>query len=879
MLSRADAPTLSVLLAARPHAEEILAVLGDYSAAGMLDEFAWVDAAEASRSAVPATLVVGGRTEPLMLQQLLTHDRYTRLRVVVLVPLTATAEARAPLAAEQTVERIVRAAAMGAPITLLRLLLTGSIDSTTSADRALVLEGWHNVLIAPEDTPGPELGAALLEAGTDPLQVARHVAPVVAGVSGLWAGVGATPFDRLEVLPGQTVRAVRGFYRRLDSGEVENRLRAALFTPGGQLPLPHGGQVPVVYADDPALAAQSMARALWTKHRDVLRGPRLPLESSPSQAISIWAALKMFLRFLWAGLRQAPSAWFSAVIGSVSAAMASTVQSAVFGQTDSAFAVVSSPQLAGWQELGRSAEELSIALGGGDGEQRARSNLGPLWTDFVNGALTLADGGRRGGGLEPVQVGAAIGVVGRCADVMPGTAEQFLAIPASLAAVIETSWVEGVDVLGVATLRERLHRAYADPAAGVEARHAGTELDRWQTAVAPSYGWQVAAILADFLNRARGDVTDLVSKIRAATGTLSTDERLRRRQRTVALILKTISWAVAGALVAMIAGAGLGWLGWRFALNCAGGLIAAYLVVTLVLFLLSQRDLFATLNLRELQIGQLAAMQTNLRSALDDLSRLSMAYGQLLAWSRAVGAVLRAPFGVPPAAAPPEPLLEGLPRSTAVAAAAPTSEHADIALRRIQQHLYQLGWLTRPWEGQLAAAGSEIHYDAQTLLALPGAGSGSALDRWSYALAAGRLAGDGAAALWHQAQLLFADPGTGIRESLTATVSLADGSQLSAEQFAAGITRPRQCRPAAFDASLFTAAALTGGHSAVEIDEPSFVQRGLGYVAALIQAGEGLPAYDFMLFAPPEPVWGDAKDPTAAAAPADRHDPPGDLVF
>jgi hypothetical protein len=329
----------------------------------------------------------------------------------------------------------------------------------------------------------------------------------------------------------------------------------------------------------------------------------------------------------------------------------------------------------------------------------------------------------------------------------------------------------------------------------------------------------------------------------------------------------------------MIAGAGLGWLSWRFALICAGALIAAYLVVTLVLFLLSQRDLFATLNLRELQISQLEAMQTNLRSALDDLRRLSMAYGQLLAWSRAVAAVLRAPFGILPAAAPPEPLLVGLPRSTDVAVAAPTPGHLEGALRRIQQHLYQLGWLTRPWEGQLAAAGSEIHDDAQTLLAMPGTGSGSALDRWSHALAAGGPAGDGAGALWRQAQLLFADPNRGIGESLTATVNLADGSQMSAEQFAAGITRRRRSRPAAFDASLFTAAALTGGRSAVVIDEPSFVQRGLGYTASLIQAGEGLPAYDFMLFAPAEPVWGDATDHHTAEAPADRHDPPGDLVF
>ena len=95
----------------------------------------------------------------------------------------------------------------------------------------------------------------------------------------MWAGIESTPFDTVEIVPGQTVRAVRGFYRALDTAEVEDRLRAQLFGTTGQLPLPNGGTVPVVYIDDAALAAQKMARALWTKRRDILRGPRVSLES------------------------------------------------------------------------------------------------------------------------------------------------------------------------------------------------------------------------------------------------------------------------------------------------------------------------------------------------------------------------------------------------------------------------------------------------------------------------------------------------------------------------------------------------------------------------------------------------------------------------
>ena len=166
---------------------------------------------------------------------------------------------------------------------------------------------------------------------TDPLDFAQRTAPVIAGIAGLWAGLEQTPFDTLEILPGQTVRAVRAFYRRLDSSEVEERLRAQLFDPAGRLPLPRGGEVPVVYVEDVAAATQTMARGLWTKHRDVLRGPRLSPSESGAQAISIWAALKMFLKFMGAALRQAPGAWWSAVTGSVSSVLASTVQGTVFG--------------------------------------------------------------------------------------------------------------------------------------------------------------------------------------------------------------------------------------------------------------------------------------------------------------------------------------------------------------------------------------------------------------------------------------------------------------------------------------------------------------------------------------------------------------------
>ncbi|MDT5114986.1 MAG: hypothetical protein QOE30_725, partial [Mycobacterium sp.] len=388
MTTPAPEHSLTVLVVPHARTDEIVAVLGDYSAVGLLSAFAWVDARDVGGAATPATLVRDGRSEPVVLQQLLTGERYDRIRVAVLVPTDAPATERVPLAAEQLVEQVARSSSMGARVGLLRLLLTSGHAAPVTPDGTLILEGWHNLLVAPEDSSGPGLGAVPWGQLSDPLDLARQIAPVIAGVAGLWAGVGRTPFDTLEILPGQTVRAVRAFYRRLDSGEVEEKLRAQLFDPAGRLPLPRGGQIPVVYVADVPAAAQMMARALWTKHRDVLRGPRMAVGEGAAQAISIWTALKMFLKFMGAALRSAPAAWWSAVTGSLTSALASTVQGTVFGGKESAFEVVTNTAVADWQDLGRNAASLSDAIGGpNQGEHLAHHDLSALWTDFVNGAL------------------------------------------------------------------------------------------------------------------------------------------------------------------------------------------------------------------------------------------------------------------------------------------------------------------------------------------------------------------------------------------------------------------------------------------------------------------------------------------------------------
>ena len=845
-------PALTVLVVPSYYGEDVTAVLTDYSAAGLLDPFVWISDARLGGPSTPATLVRQGRGERVQLQQLLTSERYSRVRIAVLVPVEGEPAQRVSLAAEQSIEQIVRSCAVGARIVLLRALITGGSAAPQPADSTLILEGWHNLLVAPEDSASPGLGAVAWGHLVDPVDIAQRAAPVVAAVAGMWSGVDGTPFDTLEILPGQTVRVVRSFYRRLDSAVVEQRLRTHLFDPAGRLPLPRGGELPVVYVDDVATATQTMARMLWTKHRDVLRGPRLAVPDSAATAISIWTAVRMFCTFMGAALRNAPGAWLSAVKSTVTAAVVGSVQGTVFGNSNSAFAVVANADLANWEEVGRNADTLSAALGGpGPTDQRAHADLSALWTDFVNGALTLADGGRRGAGMEPIGVGSGVGVVANAADVVGGRGEEFRGIPTSLAAVIGCDAVHPADVLGAAEVADRLQRAYQDPAAGLEARSASGALAEWQVVMAKSYAWQASSILADFLGRARGEVASLVSALQSA-GADTGDERLRARQRTVGMMLKACTWAVLAVLIATIGAAAVGWVTWTFSLSVAAVMVVLYMLVSLALFLMMQRDLFAEMNLRQTHEEQLQYMHGNLRNALADVSRLSSAYGQLLAWSRVLGAVLRAPFGPAPAGSDPVgQLADGLPRSTQLGVAAPSDEHGAHAVHTIQRNLYALGWLSAPWQDMVSAAAARLREEPEMLLRMPGIGSGSGLDQWSAAVASGLVRAGGADVLWGRVMQMFAQD-TQVADALTGQV-LVDGypGPVAAAQFSAGMTEGRGVPAAPFHSALFSNAAMTAGRSSVAIDDAAVVRTGLGYRAVVVQASEGLPPYDFAMFEPP----------------------------
>jgi hypothetical protein len=364
---------------------------------------------------------------------------------------------------------------------------------------------------------------------------------------------------------------------------------------------------------------------------------------------------------------------------------------------------------------------------------------------------------------------------------------------------------------------------------------------------------------------------------------VSADERLRARQRAVSVILKTFFWSLLLVLGILAGIAALGWVRWPFAFWTGGVMLGLYIVVSLALFVLAQRDLFAEINLRQSQMGELESMQANLRTALQDVSRLSTAYGQLLSWCRVLGVVLRAPFGAAPMARPaPGQLFDGLPRSTQLGVADPGEDQAGDAAHAIERRLYALGWLTKPWQDMVDEAAARLREEPDMLFRMPGIGTQSGLDQWSYAVASGRVQPTGADALWARVEQMFAEDQSRVADELTGTVLIPGlDRHVPVQQFGAGITDHRPGRAAPFDASLCSHAATTAGRTAVAIDETAVARGGLGYCAVVVQASDGLPPYDFAIFEPPVSVVPRGDDEVTQVSGSERRDVPPrqDMVF
>ena len=881
---------LTVFLAPDGAASGVQDVLRDLSTAGLVAPFLWVRestvlAARDSGGRLPALSVLQGRPAETSLMAALTADRYDRVRLCSLIPLTG-GEQESESPAEPELATRLRAAAGHAHIVQVRCLL--AVPGDTGPQQVLGRDGWHNVLVSPEDARGPGEAHALLPRTTGPVDLARHVGPVLAALLGLWTGMSSSCLDDRPVPPARQVRLVRAFFRRIDASEVELHLRErTLTTTTTPLPLEHGSAA--AHTPDPAEACDAMVTALCRKHPEVLPRSRAEVAQATTERIGWRQTVSWFFGFLWAALRNAPEEWFLAKKRQVAGVVARSVQGTVFGGSASAYRVIVNQmgpegRPAAWYDLQQASEKAVELMTGRP--QHAAADLSELWRDFAAGALTLVDGGARDRTMPPIRVGNRLGVLRAAVQSVPDGGGDFTVSSAQVQARTDTRSVQASDVIGAGEFRTRLAALAADP----RVRDAGPTLaafDDWQRVHARTYSVRLGQVLARGIDLTLGEIRTYVGLLeqldaeRTDDDELAQHRRFGRRTRIVTL----------GALAALLVVGGLWLVGWAdgsTALIIAGVVGLAWAATGVLNFVESQRALFQALTRQNVLPSQQEAIGANLREALEDLQRLSEAYGQFLVWSKVVGAVLQQPFGT---MAPTDDrrviIRRGLPLSTALGhAQVDDAQLAEVAAE-LRRGLFTSSWLSSTWDAAVSQAaallgprGHELGEAEHAIFAEP-SGPGSLLEEWAevvvreqpFAVASGNrmwqfcmdrldTAPDGAPALSERLLVRVVPDDAAAGASMSRGLFMAgvddphfaftdgDDDPAGGRRGGAGFEPPDLLAVLRFDSASLSVAA--SGSTALTMDDAVLneFRTGLSRTAVLVQLGAPAPAWTFAVCAP-----------------------------
>jgi hypothetical protein len=849
---------LVVFLAPDGPAGGVLDVLTDLSTAGLVDSFLWVRAAEVTSTGAGAVAVSHGRRRRVTVQAALADQVHDRVRLCVLVPL-AGADPLVSMAEEQQLTRLVTMVAAATPMIRIRCILARPPDDRAPGEH-VERDGWHNVLLAPEDAHGPGLNILPLPPTTDAVEIGRHAAPMIAGIVGLWSGVTGSPLDDMPVAQG--VRVGRGFYRRVETRAVEQELRGRVLATLPELPQPRDHTVSSVYVDDVEGACGSMAWAWWTKHWKSLISERETPKKEPIIELGFRTALVWLFKFIWAALRDAPGDWYRSKLNQGAARAARKVHDVVFGSRDSAYSVVVNQRTrdgmpAGWGELVAATGELDERLvTSGAHPPPTRLDQRLIWQDYVAGAFTLADAGTRGGtDMPPVLVGANRGVLRSVTDCAPAPEHDFSAIPGRLEAHIGISRVAPGDVLGADALRRKLQHAGQDPSFAREADSTLEALSAWESQHDRGYSVQVGKLLFGNLAHVFGQIKDYLGILKAAGEEADLlDVRGRRalvrwmRVLLVLAVLAIVSTPVL-AVTHVISVWGAVFIGLLP--------IVVWLAFAVLSFAREQREIFRDLNRRRELLSEVDAARINLARATKDLRRLSEAYEHYRIWSRIVGVVLRAPFGPPSSGAEARAqIVFGLPRAVKTAQAQIDEQAMAAVAAELRSELFAPGWLSEPWAAHCKGAGGqlgshELAKSPERLLDLPGGIQGSYLQAWAELLVRTGTAPATGDALWAEVNRLLRGRRADLESVLLSSVrDSAAGSEMPTDL--AGFLRGVDQDPAAagnqrFTATVFSAQAQAADQPRVAVNSGRVVRAGLSVVAVLVQLTDAYPAYDFVV--------------------------------
>lgn len=846
MVARSDSE-LTLLVTARDGTTVIQQALRDWVIAGVAKSHAMLRTQELGDG--PCHHVTSAGTEVTSVQDLLAQERPRRARVVVLHELLPD---RPPLPFDAVTELLGRlTAAAGPDCAWTRCVL--HITGPGAAPAPEAHDGWHNIVISPEDSHAPGEPLVVVDRGPAGSNHAIYATPAVAAISGLLAGQKGAPIDDWPVTPGQHVIVARAFSRRLDAADLELQLRRMTQNLSGGLPRVTRDGVASLHHPDPARAASEMAKTFWNHNRHFFEGPRETPERPARRRIGVVEALSLFVDYLVAAVRGAPGAWAHRLLASSKASLSASVESLVFGQ-DSAYVVTfggRNPEggVASKDEILHALDQVNERLRFVAPDRRS-ADLSSLWRQFIDGALTLGDGQTRGEGLRAPHSAGTPAVVRTPSHIAPPVGQYFRISDGSLAAQLPVTRTLAGDVMETAVLDRALGTLESDARLGVAASRELETLNEWTQQQAHSYTAFVLGHIAAEIEARSEEAGALHAVLTRAVSSETPSAPTLKKQRRVARVLALVLAITVVLVVSLVVTGVAALLTWSLVALLSLLLVITNLGVAFVTYLRGQRDLFRQLHARKTAISGARAAENNLVQVLREAQHLATTYRVGLAWAQVIGAFVHRPLPPSGEATEPSKTLAGpAPRAMSFGVARSSETEMARVAHVLRQRTFRVGWLSQPWQSFLRSLTSQMGPSAAgfgggSLLDLGPEDSVNLLESWSSTLTIEGNRSTAADELWAKSQSLLQN-GDAAGSFVTTVAVATDAGRVeekSMHDFWAAV-EPVERGDTALATAVFSPTAIASGLNRVlpEYDWADSSEVGLGSLAVLVQRTEALP--------------------------------------
>ncbi len=699
-----------VVVAAPAGMRDVLGVLADWSATGLIGSFLWTDTVpDPEQTTIRGLLVEDGLLSGcdigrMVLDQSATIDEQ---RCCVLVPATSGVEALNP-DVEAQLDRILSDAAGKAHKTRLRVIATDGALKIPAQEINHV--GWHNLIVAPEESTQPG-GHVALPTGVGLSGLTPLLASSVATLCGLWKDIPDSPLGALPISFSGDSRLFRPYVRFIDGTATQAQLEQAVLMPPVGNPRPSStkpGTRPTYISDEESCIAD-FANRWWKAHEEHFRGGAERVRLDEQRRIGKLDAIKRFFTFLASMFN--PAAWLRSWLHSVDEGINQYIQQSLYG-SDSRFVVSSKGNL---QQRLDNLDDLDQRVPAAHKTQFEATPAFPeLWKDFSYTAMTLLDAGERGVTAEPAAVSGQPGVL---RDVAPCAPDEYflvnttLGLPPALQKIAPADAFEKADLVAILT----------EMAANGNSPLAAQELEReraWQDKIDKSFTAQIGT---RFYQQSNSLIFGISQCLKALEANSELDQKRfditlkKTRTRLIVLLLIALLLLAAGAIIGALA-----IIAWPVAATIMGAVFLGWLASSFAAFYSGMKPVFQEIERRRHIIPAQQVLTANLRADSRALRNTLVAYQQFKRWARIVTEFVNRPFGVSADGLNTSgQLIGGFPANVQIRELVlPEAEQNRVAAE-LDHSFHTVGWLSDPWDAVVSDVKNRLGPKAASQLDAP----------------------------------------------------------------------------------------------------------------------------------------------------------------